>query len=133
MRVYLCGPIFNCIDEECKDWRKYMIEHTPHVTFLDPMRRDYRGIETESYLDIVEKDKVDVGLCDVLVVNHNPEKASVGTSMETLYAWERGKYIIVVCPDAPLTPWLRYHSHAIVHTYDSAIDELLRVKGELRL
>ncbi|MAF25773.1 hypothetical protein CL634_09405 [bacterium] len=143
MRVYLCGPIFNCTDEECKDWRKFMQEEYQlrrqrrqtfiNAKFIDPMRRDYRGIESESYLDIVELDKVDVGLCDILVVSHSPDKASVGTSMETLYAWERSKYIIVVCPDAPLTPWLKYHSHKRVHTYKDAVTELIRVGKELNL
>ena len=42
--------------------------------------------------------------------------------MEVLYAWQIGKPVVVVArPDAVISPWLRYHSHAIVHTYEEAV------------
>ena len=41
MVVYLCGPIQDCTDSECKDWRIAATAKFPHS--LDPMRRDYRA------------------------------------------------------------------------------------------
>ena len=45
MKVYLCGPIAGCTDEECMDWRENAktILHNANISTLDPMRRDYRG------------------------------------------------------------------------------------------
>lgn len=76
MKIYLCGPINGCTDEECKDWREAAKKRFPET--IDPMRRDYRGRETECVNEIVELDKLDVNDCDVMLVN-NP-KPSVGTS-----------------------------------------------------
>jgi len=84
------------------------------------MRRDYRGREAESVDEIVELDKVDIAQSDALIVNY--DKPSVGTSMEVYLAFESGKGVVVVArSDANISPWLRYHSHAIVHDFDEAI------------
>jgi nucleoside 2-deoxyribosyltransferase len=119
LTVYLCGPINGCTDAECKDWRAYAAARLRKT--LDPMARDYRGRELEPGIaaEIVENDKRDIESADVLLVNY--VKPSVGTSMEILYAWERGKKIILVCePDAVLSPWLIYHSNAVVHSMREA-------------
>ena len=113
--VYLCGPINGCTDVECKDWREFVKGLWPGRC-IDPMRRDYRGVEADFSRTIVEMDKVDVSNCDIVLVNY--VKPSVGTAMEVIYAWERGKIIVVVAPtDAVISPWLSYHSHAVVHTF----------------
>ncbi len=117
-KVYLCGPINGCTDEECKDWREAVRARLPDT--LDPMRRDYRGKEAESYREIVELDKRDVEASDVVLVNY--DKPSVGTSMEILWAWLKETPVIVVARrDAVISPWLRYHSTKIVHSFDDAI------------
>lgn len=117
MKVYLCGPINGCTDEECKDWREAMKARFPDA--IDPMRRDYRGREAGCYREIVDLDKIDVNRSDVILVNF--DKPSVGTSMEVFHAWTRGIPVIVVCrADAVISPWLRYHSTAIVHSFDAA-------------
>jgi nucleoside 2-deoxyribosyltransferase len=113
--VYLCGPINGCTDAECKDWRAYAKAQLPKT--LDPMARDYRGRELEPGIarEIVENDKLDIDQSDVILVNY--VKPSVGTSMEILYAWERGKKIVIVSEaEAVLSPWLIYHSLKIVHS-----------------
>jgi nucleoside 2-deoxyribosyltransferase len=118
MNAYLCGPINGCTDEECNDWRAKFKTIWPGKT-LDPMRRDYRGKEGESWREIVELDKIDVMNADVLIVSY--DKPSVGTSMEVLYAWERGKPVVVVAAkNTSISPWLRYHSHHIVNSYEDA-------------
>lgn len=118
--LYLCGPINGCTDEECKDWRAYVTEAWPGRC-IDPMARDYRGREAEAYREIVELDKIDVAEADIILVNY--DKPSVGTSMEILYAWQLGKRVIVICrEDAVISPWLRYHSTHLVHSFDAAMD-----------
>jgi nucleoside 2-deoxyribosyltransferase len=83
------------------------------------MRRDYRGREHEAVAEIVELDKIDVEACDVLLVNF--DKPSVGTSMEVMYAWERGKTVIVVHKaGAILSPWLVYHSQYRFTAFEDA-------------
>lgn len=90
---------------------------------IDPMRRDYRGKEASAAREIVELDKIDVAASDVLLVNF--DKPSVGTSMEIIWAWERGKMIIVVHREGMiLSPWLTYHSHALFTSFDAAISHM---------
>ncbi|TIL94656.1 MAG: hypothetical protein E5Y73_11135 [Mesorhizobium sp.] len=117
--IYLCGPINGCTDEECTDWREFVKGIWSGPT-LDPMRRDYRGKEDNSVKEIVELDKIDVINSDVILVNY--DKPSVGTSMEILYAFERGKLVVVVAKDGTrISPWMRYHSHAILNSFEGAI------------
>jgi nucleoside 2-deoxyribosyltransferase len=126
MKVYLCGPINGCTDEECRDWREMVKASLPET--IDPMRRDYRGREAESVRDIVELDKIDVTNSDIILVNY--DKPSVGTSMEVLYAWDRGKMVIVVHPPAAnLSPWLVYHSHYRFTSFNSAISAIHALQG----
>jgi nucleoside 2-deoxyribosyltransferase len=129
MKVYLCGPINGCNDNECKDWRAaatVQLTQAGHRAY-DPMVRDYRGRELEPGIaaEIVENDKADIDACDAMLVYY--PKPSVGTAMEVLYAWERKTRIVVIDEsNAKLSPWLVYHSHAIFKTLDGAIRELLR-------
>lgn len=117
--IYLCGPINGCTDDECKDWREYVKSQWDGVC-IDPMVRDYRGREEESYREIVELDKLDVAEANIILVNY--DKPSVGTSMEIIYAWERGKRVVVVCCEgATISPWLRYHAHHICHSWEDAL------------
>lgn len=121
MIIYLCGPINGCTDEECKDWRNATKKRF-HNT-LDPMRRDYRGRETECMAEIVELDKKDIDESDALLVNH--PKPSVGTAMEIFYAWQKEKMVIVVCPKGvPRSSWLIYHSYRIFETFEEAYQYL---------
>jgi nucleoside 2-deoxyribosyltransferase len=129
MKVYLCGPINGCNDNECKDWRAaatVQLTQAGHRAY-DPMVRDYRGRELEPGIaaEIVENDKADIDACDALLVYYF--KPSVGTSMEVLYAWQQGKRIILIDEsNAPLSPWLLYHSPGVFKTLAGAITELLR-------
>lgn len=125
--AYLCGPINGCTDEEANEWRSKVKALWPGPT-RDPMRRDYRGREAESVREIVELDKIDVASSDVLIVSY--DKPSVGTSMEVIWAWERGKPVVVIHrPDVSLSPWLVYHSHARVHDYGAAVEAALALVG----
>lgn len=119
LTIYLCGPINGCTDEECSDWRA-LVKQLWNGRCLDPMVRDYRGKESENYREIVELDKLDIRRSDIVVVSYS--KPSVGTSMEVLYTWTLGKPVVVICaPDANISPWLRYHTTAFVHSYADAV------------
>lgn len=120
MTVYLAGPINGTTDAEMHNWRNDLIKRLPNTRFIDPTTRDYRGTEDQNIAAIVEHDKDDIDRCE-LVVAYCP-KPSVGTSMEILYAWQQGQRVIVWAPPgAPVSPWLRYHSHAI-HQYAFQIE-----------
>ena len=121
MKIYLCGPINGCTDDECKEWREAAKRMLPDT--LDPMRRDFRGREDDCAAEIVEGDKADIDQCGALLVNY--DKPSVGTSMEILYAWERGKKVIIVAAKgASVSPWLRYHATCVVGSFREAFDIL---------
>ena len=133
-RIYLCGPIAGCTDNEAHDWRDAVTEETEGwAKCLDPMRRDYRGkgfvnINDEGMPDsivkeIVELDKRDISSCDVLLGNLLPDKKMVGSNMEIIYAWTLGKLVVLVVPEGkPVSPWHRYHAHKIVHNFQDALD-----------
>jgi nucleoside 2-deoxyribosyltransferase len=109
VKVYLCGGINGLSDDRCRTWREYAKERLIGET-LDPMRRDYRGVEDQNVAEIVEGDKADIDACDIVLVNAT--RPSWGTAMEVLYAWERGKPCYSVASD-PISPWLRHHSAMI--------------------
>jgi nucleoside 2-deoxyribosyltransferase len=121
MKIYLCGPINACTDAECKNWREEIKTH--HNNCIDPMVRDYRGVEAVAYREIVDLDKRDVRNADIVLVNYI--KPSVGTSMEMFYAWTLGKPIILWCDPEQvphLSPWLRYHSTKIVNSLPDVLE-----------
>jgi nucleoside 2-deoxyribosyltransferase len=123
MLIYLCGPINGLTDDEAKSWRDqckkvFSIQHSCRT--IDPMRRDYRGKESDSVNEIVQLDKRDVRRSDAILA-YCPAP-SVGTSMEILYAWQLDKPVIAIVPDgSPVSPWLAYHSTKIVKTLDEGI------------
>jgi nucleoside 2-deoxyribosyltransferase len=123
MNIYLCGPINGCTDDEAITWRDWFKSQETFFDFIDPMKRDYRGRETEDYREIVDLDKLDVRNSDAVVVMYT--QPSVGTSMEILYAWTIGKPVVVINEsNKPLSPWLRYHSTAIVRTKELALKKI---------
>jgi nucleoside 2-deoxyribosyltransferase len=84
------------------------------------MARDYRGRESEAVDEIVEGDKADINASDA-VLAYCP-RPSVGTSMEILYCYERGKpCVVVIPPNAPVSPWLTYHALHVTQTIEEGV------------
>lgn len=108
MKVYLCGGINGLSDADCNNWRDYAREHLKCET-IDPMRRDYRGVEDQHIADIVAGDLADIDECDFVLANCT--RPSWGTAMEIYYAWTRSKRIYAIVKEGmPISPWLRFHS-----------------------
>jgi nucleoside 2-deoxyribosyltransferase len=119
-RVYLAGPIFGKTDAECRVWREKVRALLPDFEIVDPMARDYRGVEDENVRAIVEGDKRDIRECDVVIAN--VRIASAGTSMEILYAWNVDTPVIAICRDVKVSPWIRYHSTHTCLTEETAAE-----------
>lgn len=130
--IYLCGAINGCSDAECKDWREHVKSIWPG-SCLDPMRRDYRGREDECVGEIIAGDVEDLRACDGVLVS--ADRPSWGTAMEIRIAYAQlGKPVVIVCPeDMRVSPWLRGHSHAVVHTYGAGVAELARIMADRRV
>lgn len=123
--LYLAGPINGCTDSECMNWRE-AVKSSWGGDCIDPMSRDYRGVEDAAYREIVDADKYDIRRADIVLVNY--DKPSVGTSMEVMYAWSIGRLVYVVArPDAAISPWLRYHSARIFYSFGEALEHLGRL------
>lgn len=126
--VYLAGPIMGTTDKEMFDWRSDLVARLPGCEVFDPTVRDYRGDERFNATAIVEGDKDDIDNCEILIA-HCP-KPSVGTSMEVLYAWGQGMTVFIYAlHGTPISPWLRYHSHAIFTEPESLIRAVLAHEG----
>jgi hypothetical protein len=138
MRVYLCGPMAGCTDEEAGGWRKAATKHLNGfgITTLDPMDRDYRytkyGDDPASVLpDLVEEDKIDIEMSDVVLVNYT--KPSTGTAMEIILAWQRAKRVVVVNPlGLSLSPWVHYHAHKVYDTMWEAYDHIVTFNNRIQ-
>jgi nucleoside 2-deoxyribosyltransferase len=107
--LYLAGPINGCTDDEAINWRDVVKNEIGEANCIDPMRRDFRGIEGEHYESIVLGDKDDI--CQSRLVLANCWQPSVGTSMEIMYAYTKGKPVIAVCPLGKPSPWITYHCY----------------------
>lgn len=106
MKGYLAGAINGMSDTEANGWRTDAKILMPHIEWLDPMSRDYRGKEAENVEAIVQGDLADIAASDVILVY--AVRPSWGTAMEVVYAHQMEKIIVVVC-ERP-SPWLRFHA-----------------------
>lgn len=118
MKVYLAGPINGCTDAQANDWRDLATAALPGCDVLNPMRRDYRGHETEHVAELVEADIVDVLSADVVLVNAT--RPSWGTAMELVYARDYGVRVVAFGADKP-SPWLLYHADEVLPTLTDAL------------
>lgn len=135
--IYLSGPIAGCEDSEANDWRTLVenLSSVYHFKTKNPMVRDYREFDNKvmplaTVNLIVEEDKIDIDLSQALIVNYDETERCVGTVMETIYAWEKGKIVVVVTrPGYFPSPWLVYHSHYQTHSHEDAIKYIMERIG----
>lgn len=122
--IYLAGAIQNCSDSQCIDWRNEVKNRLYNkYNILDPMDRDYRGIEVESVKEIISGDEKDIDNSDIILAM--AELPSWGTAMEIRDAFNwKNKQVIVVCSKDRPSPWLIGNSHKIFKTLKEAIEYL---------
>lgn len=134
LKVYLCGGIAGLTDEEAKGWRDGLKKEMPHITFLDPMDRDYRNVKIDEALaeDIVYEDLDDIKNSDVILVNAT--KPSWGTAMEICYTyWKEMDKIIVIkvgADEKQISPWLIFHNHFMYDNWHDVITLLNKLYKE---
>lgn len=123
--VYLAGPIFGKSDGECMTWRNRAnsLLGIHDIGCIDPMFRDYRGIEEDAVEEIIAQDKAWIEQCSLVLVNAN--EPSWGTAMECFYAISLGKRVIAFTNAAAISPWLRCHTTAIFGTLEEAVGGIL--------
>jgi hypothetical protein len=120
--TYLCGGINGLNDADAKNWRETSKSLLMTAT-LDPMRRDYRGIEDQSVEAIVQGDLEDIAASRFVLINAT--RPSWGTAMEIVYAYTAGNNRIVAFTEgAKISPWLSFHSDAIYNTVEEAIADI---------
>jgi nucleoside 2-deoxyribosyltransferase len=125
MIVYLAGGIFGLGDGAAKDWREYAKANL-HCETLDPMRRDYRGVEDDHVVHIVHDDLYDIEHSDLVLANCS--KPSWGTAMEIYFAHSRFKRIPVIgfWVEGKVSPWLQYHTAELYGSLELAIAAINR-------
>lgn len=123
-RVYLAGPIKGCQEDKIFEWRNHAASALIYPTLDPAAARNFAHKESSQPLnEIVNPDKHDIDASAVLLAYC--WQVSVGTSMEILYAWERGKYVVVVIPNTETaSAWIIAHAHAIFHDLDEAIKHI---------
>lgn len=123
MRVYLCGPINGCSDIEARQWRcEASTRLSAFYEIVDPMDRDYRGVEVGNESVIVEGDKADIDSCDAVLVN--ALRPSWGTAMEVFYAAEQRKRVVAFVGHQRPSPWLTYHCEYVFPDLQDCITAL---------
>jgi len=122
-KIYLCGPIQDCAEDETTDWRTRAKERLAgRFILLDPMRRNFRDNEIDSANEIVEFDLQDIRDADLILVNYL--KPSIGTAMEVFYAaHDMGKFVITFSPIEykNCSPWMVRFSTKILKGLDEAL------------
>jgi nucleoside 2-deoxyribosyltransferase len=130
-QVFISGPILGM--EKQQNYRKNITEIIEKLGFevIDPWKRErviYKGTEEcwwdkVPVFDFIQRDLDDADRCDIMVV-YMPI-LSAGACMEMFYAKRKGKYVIVVSEIRCLSPWIVFHSDAIVSSFNN-LEEALK-------
>lgn len=123
MKVYLCGGIHGLSDEDANKWRQCAKALLAGIVILDPMRRDYRGVEGQNVGAFIMSDLREIAESDTLLVNAT--RPSWGTAMELVYARIlRRRIVAFTGPDTSVSPWLRYHCDVITVSLEEAVTHI---------
>ncbi len=129
-KVFLSGPILGM--EKQQEYRKTITEICEKVGIkvINPWLREkklYKGDEKcwwkeTSASEFVKRDLNDAKRCDIMVVFM--PILSAGACMELFYAKSKGKKVIVLSNIERLSPWIIYHSDAIVRNKEELENKL---------
>ena len=128
--MFISGPILGM--EKKQNYRKTItgIATKLGLEIIDPWKRErvlYNGTEECWWdkvptFDFIQRDLDDTDRCDIMVV-YLPI-LSAGACMEMFYAKRKGKQIIVVSEIECLSPWIVFHSNAIIRSFSQLEDAL---------
>jgi nucleoside 2-deoxyribosyltransferase len=144
LNLYLAGPITGCTYRGATGWRHKLAEEAQALGFnvYSPMRgkedlKSVKRLRSHGYDSpmstdkaIIRRDRFDVLRADVVLANLSGATIiSVGTIFELAWAYDHGKYVIIVMENNNI------HSHAFVEQSASAVvetlDDALTVLGVL--
>src|SRR5687768_15745584 len=80
IKVYQCGPMAGCTDEEMYGWRNELKKDYPLVTWLDPCDRTYK---MQQWRQLVNDDISDIDNADYVLAYY--WKTGTGSAMELSY------------------------------------------------
>jgi nucleoside 2-deoxyribosyltransferase len=145
MKIYLAGLIHGSVINECKLWRRTIVNHYNNwknsgkmygnISFLDPCNGEEQvsqdGLSSNLPAKVIfDKDYNSVKNCDLLIANMNNFGVSrplIGTTMEVAFAYEFHKPVILI------TDQEVYRKHpfftSIVSWYFNDINEMLNTKA----
>jgi len=128
--LYLAGPMAECSDSECMDWRDEATQEMKgFYKILNPMRRDYRHINKNREECNKQSSLICCGDYDDIrrscaLLGYCPW-AIVGTSMEIKEASDTGKFVVLVVPKgSPMSPWYWHHANYLFDSLDEAYHKL---------
>lgn len=135
MRIYLAGTFRFEKDMKIQKEMKKLLEKNGHTVWFAPShfgKTRYHLTTGEELKKTIEDEKEAIKKCDLLLAVVG--KATPGTMMEILFAFENGIPVItfLTSDDINLTqnPWLAYHSK-IVRSKDELLSELNKQNGSL--
>mgnify|MGYP000703431519 CR=1 FL=1 len=100
--MYLAGPINALSDSEAIDWRREVMEALAHkFNFLDPMARDFRGIEGDHTAEIVEGDFDQISLYEKQLSELEQTPATVAFLDGQISVTNNGISIYVAAKNSP--------------------------------
>lgn len=130
-RVFISGPILGM--EKQQDYRKPITEIAQNLGFevIDPWKRErviYKGTEEcwwdkVPVFDFIQRDLDDADRSEIMVV-YMPI-LSAGACMEMFYAKRKGKIVIIISEIKCLSPWIVYHSDAMINSIGQ-LEEVLK-------
>lgn len=122
LKIYQCGPMAGCSDEEMHGWREDLKKNYPDVQWLDPCDREYVH---QQWRKLVDDDIQDINNADYILAYY--WKTGSGSAMELAYNhYVARKPSVVVVPEFKVvSPWVRYHADYLVETFDHAMKIIL--------
>lgn len=122
IKIYQCGPMAGCTDEEMYGWRNDLKKNYPNITWLDPCVRSYNH---QQWRKLVDDDIADIEAADYILAYY--WKTGSGSAMELAYNhYVARKPSVVVVPEFKVvSPWVRYHADYLVETFDHAMKIIL--------
>ena len=132
MRIYLAGAASKKYEAKCRLWRETATDHLEKSGFevINPIK-GYpinKAYSRDEMFDIVENDLISVASCDIVLaeVGTLPYQY-VGTSMEILFAYQKGIPVVVWSPLKD-NFFLIYHSTIIYDNLKDSIKHCIRIK-----